>query len=152
MPTPDELSIPEKLADIQTTKTAIREAIVAKGVEVPEGTTFRAYAEKIGEISGGGSVETCNTTVATMIRDTHIVAFLDSNGELDLSSVEWGANGAVTKPVPLNSLIVVFVGNSQGTFEVSSNVTQFDTGYYNTGAGFFVITSPGDGHAMISYQ
>lgn len=36
MPTPDELSISEKLADIQTTKTAIREAIVAKGVEVPE--------------------------------------------------------------------------------------------------------------------
>ena len=52
MPTPQELSVPEKLADIQTTKTAIREAIVAKGVEVPDGTTFREYSEKISSITG----------------------------------------------------------------------------------------------------
>lgn len=43
----------EKLIYLQETKDAIKNAIVAKGVEVPEGTTFRAYAQKVGEIKGG---------------------------------------------------------------------------------------------------
>lgn len=46
----ENLSISEKLSDIQTTKTAIREAIVAKGVDMPDGTTFRQYSNKINEI------------------------------------------------------------------------------------------------------
>lgn len=44
----------DKLEYLQGTKAAIREAIVAKGVDVPADTPFRAYATKIGEISGGG--------------------------------------------------------------------------------------------------
>ena len=44
----------DKLAYLEGTKAAIREAIAARGVDVPEGTAFRAYAGKIGEISGGG--------------------------------------------------------------------------------------------------
>lgn len=40
----------DKLAYLNDTKTAIKNAIVAKGVAVPDGTTFRAYADKIGEI------------------------------------------------------------------------------------------------------
>lgn len=43
----------EKLTYLQGTKDTIKNAIVAKGVEVPEGTTFRAYAQKVGEIKGG---------------------------------------------------------------------------------------------------
>lgn len=44
----------DKLAYLEDTKAAIREAIAARGVDVPESTPFRAYAGKIGEISGGG--------------------------------------------------------------------------------------------------
>lgn len=40
----------DKLTYLNGTKTAIKNAIVAKGVAVPDGTTFRAYAEKIGSI------------------------------------------------------------------------------------------------------
>lgn len=40
----------DKLEYLQGTKAAIKEAIVAKGVAVPEGTTFRAYADKIADI------------------------------------------------------------------------------------------------------
>ena len=40
----------DKLAYLNGTKKAIKNAIVAKGVAVPDGTTFRAYAEKIGSI------------------------------------------------------------------------------------------------------
>lgn len=42
----------EKLAYLSGTKTAIKDAIVAKGVEVPEATTFREYADKISQIKG----------------------------------------------------------------------------------------------------
>ena len=45
----------DKLLYLQGTKEAIHDAIVAKGVTVPTGTTFRDYATKIGEITTGGS-------------------------------------------------------------------------------------------------
>ena len=47
----------EKLIYLQETKEAIKNAIVEKGVEVPEGTTFRGYAEKVGEIPTGVTTE-----------------------------------------------------------------------------------------------
>lgn len=40
----------DKLEYLQGTKAAIKSAIINKGVAVPDGTTFRAYAEKIADI------------------------------------------------------------------------------------------------------
>ena len=40
----------DKLEYLQGTKAAIKQAIIDKGVAVPDGTTFRQYAEKIGSI------------------------------------------------------------------------------------------------------
>lgn len=40
----------DKLEYLQGTKAAIKEAIVSKGVAVPDGTTFRGYADKIADI------------------------------------------------------------------------------------------------------
>ena len=56
----------EKLTYLQGTKDTIKNAIVAKGVEVPEGTTFRGYAEKIGEIQTGGENFTGNIDYTMM--------------------------------------------------------------------------------------
>lgn len=47
-------TISDKLEYLEGTKSAIKDAIVAKGVAVEDTATFRSYAEKIGEISGGG--------------------------------------------------------------------------------------------------
>lgn len=47
-------TISDKLTYLEGTKSAIKDAIVAKGVAVEDTATFRSYAEKIGEISGGG--------------------------------------------------------------------------------------------------
>lgn len=58
MPTPEQLTIPDKLDSINVTKQAIRQAIVNKGVEIPDGTTFYEYAGKIDEISSGGGALT----------------------------------------------------------------------------------------------
>ena len=43
----------EKLAYLDATKTAIKDAIIAKGTDVPEGTPFRQYADLISGISTG---------------------------------------------------------------------------------------------------
>lgn len=43
----------EKLTYLQGTKTAIKDAIIAKGVAVPNGSTFREYAGKIEQIPTG---------------------------------------------------------------------------------------------------
>ena len=40
----------EKLIYLNETKTAIKEAIVAKGIDIEEGATFRSYADRIAEI------------------------------------------------------------------------------------------------------
>lgn len=47
-------TLEDKLSYAYDTKVAIKDAIEAKGVEVPEGTVFRDYAGKIGEIETGG--------------------------------------------------------------------------------------------------
>lgn len=58
----------EKLTYLQGTKDAIKNAIVAKGVAVPEGTTFRGYAEKVGEIPTGAQVETVKIKIEEWIK------------------------------------------------------------------------------------
>lgn len=47
-------TISDKLTYLEGTKSAIKDAIVAKGVAVSNSDTFRSYADKIGLISGGG--------------------------------------------------------------------------------------------------
>ena len=47
-------TIAEQLTSLANTKTAIKDAIVAKGVAVADTDPFSAYAGKIGQISGGG--------------------------------------------------------------------------------------------------
>lgn len=47
-------TIAEKLAYLNATKTAIKNAIVGKGVSVSDNDTFRAYAQKISAIETGG--------------------------------------------------------------------------------------------------
>lgn len=43
-------TLEEKLNYLNETKNLIRQALIAKGVEVPENTPFREYAEKINTI------------------------------------------------------------------------------------------------------
>lgn len=46
-------TLADKLAHIARTKSLLREAIILKGVDVPEGTPFRQYVSKVLAISGG---------------------------------------------------------------------------------------------------
>ena len=47
----------DKLTYLNDTKTAIKDAIIAKGVDVADDVPFRNYADKIGDISGGEVVD-----------------------------------------------------------------------------------------------
>ena len=92
----------DKLSYLSETKDAIKQAIVDKGVAVEDSTTFREYAEKIGDIDGGGS------KVIT-IKSSPIVADNEGNAssghriqniitKIDLSDVvfdldSWGKEG-----------------------------------------------------------
>lgn len=64
----------DKLSYLEATKTAIRDAIIAKGVDVPEGTTFRQYAEKVGEIGSGCSKSVIDNTNYNEIRFVYAVS------------------------------------------------------------------------------
>lgn len=48
-------TITDKLTYLQDTKTAIKNAIVSKGISVSDTDTFRSYADKISSITGSGS-------------------------------------------------------------------------------------------------
>ena len=68
-------TISDKLNYLAQTKEAIMNAIIAKGVEVLSSDTFRSYADKIAQITGGGSggkatnVITENVSVRPTVRD-----------------------------------------------------------------------------------
>lgn len=42
----------EKLAYLNDTKTAIKDAIISNGIDVPDDTTFRSYPDKVNQIVG----------------------------------------------------------------------------------------------------
>lgn len=64
------MSIENKLNYLKNTKNLIKNAIIDKGVDITPDTPFREYADKIGEISGGGD-------------DPEVLAKLDTiNGEV----------------------------------------------------------------------
>lgn len=50
----------DKLQALETTKGLIKDAIIDKGVAVSDDDTFRSYAQKISQITGGGGTEINN--------------------------------------------------------------------------------------------
>jgi hypothetical protein len=63
-------TIAEQLTSLANTKTAIKDAIVAKGVTVADTDPFSGYAAKIGQISGGGAPATkFGTSIDNLIGD-----------------------------------------------------------------------------------
>lgn len=87
----------EKLIYLQETKEAIKNAIVEKGVEVPEGTTFRAYAQKVGEIKSGLTESDRFTQIPTnetrpYIKGNATVAYAGYPIFLQMQGIEMGYN------------------------------------------------------------
>ena len=114
-------TIAEQLTSLANTKTAIKDAIVAKGVQVADDTPFRNYADKIGEISGGGEpVEKTKfgASVDTWLGD------VDENGVLQPTNVQTALNFAGVKEIGDYGLDSAFYANKHITSADFSSVTK----------------------------
>lgn len=107
----------EKLAYLSETKTAIKDAIVAKGTDVPEGTTFRQYADLISGISTGLSDEDLAKATATPGDVTAGKTFYAGNREVKTGTASAGnsvkeftvkATENVTFQIPARDYLSIF--------------------------------------------
>lgn len=128
MPTPQELNIPDKLDSILATKQAIRESIVAKGVKVPEGTTFHRYADLISGISTGLSDDALALATATPKDVTAGKTFYAGDRTLKTGTAE---KGFVLKQIISQSIS----GKSEITITINSkSFIIFGAPYASVGA------------------
>lgn len=85
-------TIAEQLTSLANTKTAIKNAIIDKGVQVADTDTFASYATKIGEIQSGGGGEVVNKTKFGVSIDDVILTSdttaVDREFEFDATSIE----------------------------------------------------------------
>ena len=77
MPTPEDLTIPDKLDSLKATKQAIRQAIEAKGVTVPTDATFYEYSDSIAEISTGTPLPEGGTAGQVLTKTADGIAWQD---------------------------------------------------------------------------
>ena len=131
-------TIAEQLTSLANTKTAIKQAIINKGVSVADTDPFSAYPAKIGEIQagGGGTSTKFGASVDTFLGD-----------------VVDGVLQAPTEPTVLNFAGVTEIGNSAlqyafyqcsgitGELDLSSLTTIGHSGMYSTFSGCKGITS-----------
>lgn len=75
----------DKLTYLEETKAAIKDAIVSKSVTIPDGTTFRQYAGKIGEIP---SIRTANIRVLKYSASEILVNYFKNGEEMILNVTE----------------------------------------------------------------
>ncbi len=120
-------TIAEQLTSLANTKTAIKNAIVAKGVTVADDTPFSAYATKISEISGGSAPATkYGASVDTWIGD------VDADGVLQKSTWNGILNFVGVKEIAESGLMAVFycrTGITSVDFSSLQSVGQ--NGFYN---------------------
>ena len=101
-------TISDKLTYLSGTKDAIKQAIIAKGVEVTDTDTFRSYANKIEAIqSGGGTVNIPDGTkfgysTFTTVPDS-IIPYLEA--QTNMSSMFYGCYFLQTVPLFDTSLV-----------------------------------------------
>ena len=98
-------TIAEQLTSLANTKTAIKQAIVDKGVAVTDDTPFSGYAAKIGEISGGGGATKYGLTIDAVLGDA------DANGALQVPTGAYTLNFSGVVDLGANALSETFNGS-----------------------------------------
>lgn len=139
----------DKLEYLDGTKSAIKQAIVNKGVDVPDGTTFRAYAEKIGSIvkvpslSNPGSASDLRSGKQLAGADGSVITGTLAEVTQATPSISVSSSGLITASVTQSGGIVPGGSKSatqqlttQGAKTVTpgtSNQTAVASGRYTTG-------------------
>ena len=143
----------EKINYLKETKTAIKNAIVAKGVSVSDTDTFRSYAGKIGSINVGSPSQeksiniTENGSVAVTPDSGYLLSKVNVNvnvasegGEnknntfIDFSRFFSGAYlYRLISSIDLSSFDTSNATNMENMFNNLSNLTSLDLSSFNTG-------------------
>lgn len=137
----------EKLTYLQGTKDAIKDAIVAKGVEVPEGTTFRGYAEKVGEIQTGAQIETVKVTIEAYGIGSGPVYYIDKELKPKQTEDNLESKSPIEIEVLKNSVIYVEGGRGPDFLRCSVKPSSYeiDSYYTNNGArNLMAVRATGD--------
>jgi len=121
MPNDNESTIMEKLAYLEGTKTSIKNAIIAKGQEIDDNTTFREYASKIAAIETGGDTSDATASQGDIL--TGYTAYIAS-GKVEGTM----ANNGPLNFTPSTSSQTIPVGYTSGgtiaavTSDIDSNI------------------------------
>lgn len=139
----------DKLEYLDGTKSAIKQAIVGKGVAVPDGTTFRAYAEKIGSIvkvpslSNPGSASDLRSGKQLAGADGSVITGTLAEVTQATPSISVSSGGLITASVTQSGGIVA-AGSKSSTQQLTTqgaktitptttNQTAVASGRYTTG-------------------
>lgn len=99
-----------KLAVTNEAKTLIRNALINKGVDVPDTTPFRQYAGKVGEIQSGGSTETAQIQINNNAGDDSVeIRCGYVNGDNEKASIALGNGSTTTISVLKGSVICAYI-------------------------------------------
>ena len=112
-------TITDKLNKLAETKSAIKTAIVNKGVAVSDSDTFASYANKISSISGGGSTPT---------EGIYGVFIYDTNGNLTKPE-EWNTanNDLAVGVAVIDENCAFIIGKTQNYSEIVWSETLYGT-------------------------
>lgn len=103
-------TIAEQLTSLANTKTAIKEAIQAKGVAVADTDPFSAYPTKIGQISGGSAPATkYGVSIDNLLGD------VDANGVLQFPTELFVFDGSGIKDFGYRTMFYKFYYNDSLT-------------------------------------
>ena len=109
----------EKLQKILTTKSAIKQAIINKGVAVSDTDTFASYAEKIGSISSGVVTPTLQSKVVSPTTENQKVTAdsgYDGLSEVTVNAVDSSIDSNITAENIKSGVSILGVN---GTLEVA---------------------------------
>ena len=122
-------TITDKLNKLAETKSAIKTAIVNKGVSISDSDTFASYADKIASISGGG----------TPTEGIYGVFIYDTNGNLTKPE-EWDTanNDLAVGVAVIDENCAFIIGKTQS----NNNISWSSTLYGTTVSGIVTATDP----------
>ena len=102
-------TIAEQLTSLSNTKTAIKEAIINKGVQVADTDPFSAYPSKIQQISGGGGAPATKYGISI---DNLIGEYSETNGLYPPRDTEFVADFSGVKKLFTSALYYKFAASN----------------------------------------